>query len=349
MEIYRLNQFDEIPINKKLTFKKALNSKLVDCFLKFQFQRVWAYPRHLIIDLINECGLKCPMCPKGRGEITRKTASVNVRFFQQLLDKLGPFLFSLSLTNWGEPFRHPRVLELIRYARRYPISIGFSSNLQNLPEEWIDDLILTDIDVIGCSVDGATADTYGKTRVGGDFSTAFGNMKRLVERKRILQVDKPKIRWQVLLNRNTEPELDLIIKTAEEIGVDSLVFIPVYVDITHMFSQSPMERLKRDKAWIPADEALSWYDYNNGSFKRQLLHCTKLWDSMVVHPDGSVSPCCAVIDECHDFGRLRSVDDFWKVWNGARYRAARRIMSGKETEDDQIVCSHCRKHGIQIY
>ncbi len=347
MEVIWLNKSPIMNLRRGKSFRRKINSMLVGIQSKLQTPMVWGYPRHLIIDVINVCGLHCPICPQGRSEIPRKTARISKELFSDILDRLGPYLYTLTLTNWGEPLRHPDIIDLLRIARKSPAYIGFSSNLQNLSREIVDELLLSGVDEIGCSIDGGTAPTYQKYRVGGDFHVALSNMKHLVDRKRELGLSVPKIRWQVLINRYTEKEIDLIHKTAEEIGVDSVVWVPIYVDIGRMLIDTPEQRFARDKDWLPADEDLSWYDYRTGRFKQVTYFCDKLWDSIVIHPDGAMSPCCAVIDPADDFGKWGS--DFFKVWNGQRYRTARKLVKSGKPGDPDIVCSHCMKNGVLIF
>jgi radical SAM protein with 4Fe4S-binding SPASM domain len=337
-----------MPLLRGRSLRRKLNSILMGLQIRARSSVVRSYPRHMVLDLINICGLNCPICPQGQGKIKRAPASIDLDYFSALMEKFGPFLYTLTLTNWGEPFLYPRLAEALRIARKYPIYIGFSTNLQKLPSD-IDGILLSGIDEIGCSIDGASAAAYAKYRIGGDFSRAIDAMKLLVEKRNALGLKIPKIRWQVLLNRYTEPETDSVISAAEMAGVDSVVFLPIYVDIANMFTQSPQKRFENDRDWLPADENLSWYDYSSGRLKNPPKICTRLWDTLVIHPDGAISPCCAVIDPKDDFGKLKNVNDFWEVWNGPRFRSARNLLKRKPRKlDEKVVCSKCVEEGILI-
>jgi MoaA/NifB/PqqE/SkfB family radical SAM enzyme len=327
---------------------RAINNVLVGLQARLKTRRVIGYPRHLIIDPVNTCGLQCPICPNGRRETPREPGVMTRSLFSKIMRTCGPYLYTLTLTNWGEPLRHPGILELLSIARKYPCYIGFSSNLQYLPSQLADGLIQSGIDEIGVSIDGATAEVYNRYRIGGDFETAMNNLRLLVSRRRRLGAAKPKIRWQVLLHRHTEKETDAIIDRAHDIGVDSVVFVPILVDISRMFTHTPEERLSRDSDWLPENPELSGYDYETGRLKGDPRFCSKLWDTMVIHPDGAVSPCCAVINPEDDFGAITEKGGFWKTWNGRRYRTARARMARKPAEPGNLVCDQCLRHGILI-
>ena len=349
MDVIWLNENPLIHYSYPWSFRRAVNSRLVSIQAKLRTRKVRGYPRHLIVDLINVCGLKCPICPNGRCEIPRKPAQMTRELFRHIMEKLGPYLYTLTLTNWGEPLRHPRLLELLAIARKYPCYIGFSSNLQHLPDALMDGLLHSGVDEIGVSIDGATAETYRRYRVGGDFDQALRNMERLIQRRTALGLKQPKIRWQVLLNRYTEVETDAVIERGRAIGVDSVMFVPIFIDISRMFTHSPKERMSRDGEWLPSDPNLSIYDETTGRLKGNPRFCSKLWDSMVIHPDGAISPCCAVIDPKDDFGRFPETGRFFSIWNNTAYQNARRRMAGRLSEPGTTVCEHCLRHGVMIY
>ena len=53
--------------------------------------------------------------------------------------------------------------------------------------------------------------------------------------------------------------------------------------------------------------------------------CSWLYGVFVLNPNGSVSPCCAVPSEAHDFGEYVP-GAFWRAWNGEAFRRARRLF-----------------------
>ncbi len=54
--------------------------------------------------------------------------------------------------------------------------------------------------------------------------------------------------------------------------------------------------------------------------------CEWPWAGMTVNPEGSISPCCAMEDQADDFGN--AFEERWgALWNGRKYRVARRHVS----------------------
>jgi radical SAM protein with 4Fe4S-binding SPASM domain len=71
--------------------------------------------------------------------------------------------------------------------------------------------------------------------------------------------------------------------------------------------------------------------------------CFYLYRSMVVNPDGGVSPCCIVYRKNRDFADLSaSAIDPQKIWNNEKYRSARSLYSAQTMANRRAtVCDGC--------
>jgi hypothetical protein len=70
--------------------------------------------------------------------------------------------------------------------------------------------------------------------------------------------------------------------------------------------------------------------------------------SAAVNANESVSPCCGIWEERHDFGKI-GAGGFRALWNGERYRAARAFMRTRIPTGLHLICEQCpfpnlRKH-----
>ncbi|MCX5796143.1 MAG: radical SAM protein [Elusimicrobia bacterium] len=78
--------------------------------------------------------------------------------------------------------------------------------------------------------------------------------------------------------------------------------------------------------------------------------CKWPWAGLAINPNGSVSPCCSVEDQSDDFGAFTR-RGWSSLWNGSRYRAARRHVrrfAGGRAEvqsGSDHVCERCRSIG----
>jgi MoaA/NifB/PqqE/SkfB family radical SAM enzyme len=310
--------------------------------------RLLGYPKHLYVDPTNVCTLRCPICPSGQRRLHRPKGCMDLQLYRKLLRELGPYVYTLTLTNWGEPLLHPHIAEMIRLAKGYGIYVGFGTNLQQLTPRLAEELITSGLDAIAVSIDGVDQETHQSYRVGGDLELTLRNLKLLLATRARLGSPTPAIRWQFLVTSKNEHQMDAARELAARIGVDEILFVPIYLDISGLFTRTPEERFARDREWLPRSEDLSYYDRRTGRLKIMPARCKWLWEMAVVNWDGGVSPCCAVIDRRDDFGSIAH-SSFRRIWNNARFRQARALMARGKPAAEPLVCNTCHRHGIHIY
>ncbi len=332
------------------SFRRELNGALNRLQArKLQNAHVLGYPKHLMVDPTNICNLKCPLCPSGKGALKRPTGFMDLKLFKKLMDETGPYIYTLTLANWGEPLLHPKLTDMIAYAKRYKIYVGFSSNFHHLKEETAEKLIEARLDEVAVSLDGVTPETYRKVRAGGNLETVMKNLELLIETRRRKNSSLPRIRWQFLVTSQNEHEMKAAEEKAKEMGLDSVVFVPIYLDIGGLLCRPPDERYARESEWLPSHDEHRLYDPKTGRLKNEPDVCLQLWEAATVNWDGGVSPCCAVIDEKDDFGKF-GPQTFKQIWNNEKYKAARKLMKGCEIDEKmKIICRFCRKFGIPIF
>lgn len=173
------------------------------------------------------CNLNCfqAVCNHESGIIhTRREKSLSLPDFKKILDQVGGELGRLDLFNYGEPFVHPRAVDMIEYTKRnYPgIYLYISTNGLMLDDEKIRRIVAAGVDEFTFSVDGADQETYEQYRCGGDFEKILDIMKRFVKERNRVGKEVPFINWRCILFKwNDSPkQMRKIRKLAEEIGVD---------------------------------------------------------------------------------------------------------------------------------
>jgi MoaA/NifB/PqqE/SkfB family radical SAM enzyme len=154
--------------------------------------RVIGLPHVLMIEPTNECNLHCPLCPTGAGKLKRPKGQMSLDLYQGILADLDGALSRVMLYNYGEPFLHPRLLDMIALAHQAEVHTHVSTNgLLFLRSASADDLIASGLDYMRVSMDGATDDTYNVYRVGGNLEKVLEGVQLLQECKRKLNKRKP--------------------------------------------------------------------------------------------------------------------------------------------------------------
>lgn len=141
-------------------------------------------PIHLDVELSSICNLRCPMCfctielLKGEeGKITHGLMSMER--YKKIIDEAVEIgVYSVKL-NWrGEPLMHPRIAEMIQYAKEKGIlDVMINTNGVKLNEELSYRIIEAGLDKIFFSIDSIEKENYEKIRVGAKFEKTIENVK----------------------------------------------------------------------------------------------------------------------------------------------------------------------------
>jgi MoaA/NifB/PqqE/SkfB family radical SAM enzyme len=301
--------------------------------------KVWGMPYRYNIDPTNVCNLRCPLCPTGLGVLGRERGLMDLASFKKLIDQIAPYAYLVELYNWGEPFLHPQIFEMIQYASLKRIGVRLSSNLNRYNREMAYKTVASGLDAIIVSIDGATQETYEKYRRGGKLERVLNNVRLLVEAKNEAGSRLPFITLRMLINRYNESEIDQVRALAIELGVDAFTTGTLFVDTTDK---------KQIDEWLPVNGELSYYDYSAEKLET-IWHCADLWESMTINWDGGLAPCCFLHKKVHDYENAfnRSLKD---IWNGDAYISSRRVFSlgGSKRGPVNTICTTCKGRPLYL-
>ena len=331
--------------------KAYLNVFKMRMNIRFKRNIVFNYPVAAYMEPTLFCNLRCPACPTGLRLGLRPSVSIDEELFKSAIDEVGDYIFTLNLYNWGEPLLHKKTPEFIRYAKAKDIQIQLSTNLSfKLTDAYVENLVKSGLDRLIVSIDGASAETYERYRVGGDFNLVLENMRRIRETRERLGVQTPKIVWQFLVFKHNEHEIEQARAEYTNRGAD---------EITFNGAEMPLDQYNKglEPSSIPE---FNMYDPEHRIQKetqRQMnsdRSCSWLYGVFVLNPNGKVSPCCAVPAEKHDFGEYSRGGKFFDVWNGKQFKRARELFARprtgpvKDLRPDQKVAISKRIDGMSV-
>ena len=322
--------------------RKLLNHILVR-FQSLYLKNSWVIGSPLLafVDPSNLCNYRCPLCPTGRTEKLRPRRLMKFEDFKTIMDQIGKNLYKLNLYNWGEPLLNRDFARMVRYAKRFDVIVESSTNLSILDEDSAEDMIASGLDYLIVAVDGITEESYTKYRIGGSLEKVLDNLNLLINLKKKIKAQNPHLILSFLPNRYNEqdiPKAREFFKETEASFTVGQLRLDMCDEIT---------KTKDDIApladWLPRHPDLSVYNENLD--KTLSDTCRWPWELITIHPDGSVSPCCAVYSERFDFGNVLD-SSFAKVWNGRKYQRARNIIRKKKADQDpRMPCSYCIRRG----
>ncbi|MBF0312899.1 MAG: radical SAM protein [Oligoflexia bacterium] len=295
-------------------------------------------PYNVQIEITNFCNLKCPYCSASLDVVDCKKQSMSFLEFQKIVDALKRkrlYYPTLSLYFRGEPLLNQEVILMIEYATGKGCDVTISTNGSMLQKaEFRQKILQSGLHLLILSIDGASKETYNKSRVGEDFERIISFSKAIVAEKRALKLRKPFIEWQYVITRETEAEMDAAKRMSQKIGMDNIRFKTFKLNF---FGKELAEVLSHAEKYNPINPRYSRYTIkdNQIALKDYLPRCESGLNC-VVYVDGSVTTCCEDVGEKHK-GRNVLQDDFWSVWNSKEYKSKRKAACHKQLD----ICRYC--------
>ncbi len=295
-------------------------------------------PTKFFIESGNICNLRCPFCGTGLRRDGFAKGFLSKDDFKIILAKIAPYTKHISLYNYGEPFLNKDFLEMAFLTASKGIVCATHSNLTayRFDEQSAEDVIRSGLSFISASIDGASQETYGRYRIGGDFELALANLALLQRTKERLNSATPELVWKFLINAFNEHEQEKAQKIADSIGV------PIEFHLMDVWGneewKSSLHReqevwgLERDESRVVSAGG-KWRQKRDfpialdGLKLHPKLHywCEQPFDAMVINWNGEVFPCVTTCDDNFSLGNLLN-SDLETLWNNSKYRACRKFL-----------------------
>jgi MoaA/NifB/PqqE/SkfB family radical SAM enzyme len=211
-------------------------------------------PSFVQIEPVGQCNLRCQMCPiqfRTDGPPYGPPAFMPFETFTRLVDQI-PSMTELQLQGLGEPMMHPRFFDMVAYAASRGIEVSTNSNLTLLTPARAERLVQSGLHKLHVSIDGATPEIYERIRVRSNWRRVVGNLEGLVEAKRRLGSDLPRLRIVVVVMRQNLHELADLVRLAARVGVDA-VFVQ---HLCHDFGEETLPTHYRPMHEFVAEQTL---------------------------------------------------------------------------------------------
>jgi hypothetical protein len=199
------------------------------------------FPKRLVIEPSIKCNLRCrnSTCDIANDATfhLRREDYLPFEVFCRLMNEAGPHIKDLYFYNYGEPFAHPRAVDMLAYAKRMnpELKITTSTNGILLNRPGAVERIVAEglLDFICFTIGGMDQQTYQRYHKNGSFDKAFSPMRRMMEEKRRLGKTKPIVHWRYLLfHWNDSDEcIAEALRLRDEIGVDEFRFMLSFMPI----------------------------------------------------------------------------------------------------------------------
>jgi MoaA/NifB/PqqE/SkfB family radical SAM enzyme len=256
--------------------------------------------------------------------------------YRDVVDDIVGHARTIELWNFGEPFLNPDIFDMIRYAEERGIRVRVSTNSTFLGDKDVENIFASDLSYIIVCLDGASAGTHERYRIGSSFEAVKAGIERLAHRRRALGRAKPFIRLQSLVFSYNEHEIDSMIDLAEALRVDQLAL--KNVSLGSFVKEHLRERMARKM--LPKDEKYRKYriDDEGVELKIQDQVCSWAYENGVVLANGDVTTCCYDSNGEHVFANVARDGGLLKILRSEKMREVRDQITSRELP----LCGTCQ-------
>lgn len=295
-------------------------------------------PRTVRIDVSTICQLKCPSCPTASGAIDKFVGSGFLKFadFKAVLEK-NTWIQQVELTNWGEIFLNPELLQMLQYAHENGIRLIAQNgvNLNNVKPDILEALVKYGFGALSVSIDGATPETYAMYRVNGNLENVLANIRKLNEFKAQYNSDKPKLSWQYIVFGHNEHEVDQAREMARELN---MTFNPkLNWEDMYDLPYTPVKDKEKIRELFGAADREEFRE----KFQRHFCSvvCQEMWTSPQINFDGEVLGC--PVNHWMSYGNAFK-ENLVDIINGEQMEYTRQMLLGRAEERADSACSSCK-------
>lgn len=298
-----------------------------------------SFPRRIVLELTNSCNINCIMCGRNYATFTPVYLDTKILFW---LKPLLNIVEEVTLMGWGEPTVHPQFTSFLKYLDEFPVRKYICTNGMNLSKH-IHDIFNCHVDILAISINGATAETNNRIRIGSDLEKIKSTLKSIQTKK-----DKnfPYLCLVYCLMRSNIHELDKLIDLAIEIGVNKIKIVHFTAFSNDLIEESLLgyeteiksiftliarkaidNNIKLELPYIKGEDPAGDYSHRE---------CFTGWRDFYVGADGFVRPCMSTSEK---ICKINLSDKFEDVWNSPQFIRHRNIVN-KENEMS-ISCVNC--------
>lgn len=310
------------PITKNLSFefkrgKGHLFSYLLNRIRWHFYPRIHyvsRFPDHIDLEISSACNLRCPMCYTITDDFRQKVkiGLMDFELYKKLVDECAKYKpYSIRISFRGEAFLHPKIFEIIKYAKDAGIKeVSSLTHGGMLDEEKFRKLIDVGLDWLTISFDGVD-ETYNKIRAPNNYDEQVAKIKRFSEIKKEMGITKPIIKiqsiWPAIANNPKK-------------------FYDTFNEIADQIATNPLIDYSEDRA--------------KGAQYIENFTCPVLWQRLIIGADGQALLC--VNDEMgSEIIGDANKETIYDIWHGKKLQRAREIHLRHMGVKELWPCKHC--------
>lgn len=277
------------------------------------------YPSRLMIEPSAACTLRCPLCPSGKGVMTRPRTNMPLETYQAIMDEVGGHAVYAQLWMYGEPFCNPSLPDMIEYSRKKNVATAVSTNGQHVQtKEEAERLVASGLDCLIVALDGISQEALEKYRVGAELRKILRCLELIKQAKKDLGSAKPFINVRTVVMKQNEHDLPEIENLARQYGANMVSRKTAFM--------SDNWGPEADQCFAPDNPKYQRFVYNDAQKVRERVkrfRCRRPFDRLSVTSEGIVLPCEYDFNQSVPWADCGKGGSFMDAWTGARAKAFR--------------------------
>ena len=191
--------------------------------------------RKVYVEPTNACNLNCTTCVRQSWD--EPEGFMEWETFEAVVDGLvdaagdggggaaeGPHAAgTVAFMGLGEPLLHPRFLDMVRRAKARGLRAEVTTNALLLNDEMAGGLLRAGLDQLVVSIDGASAEAFGRVRSGASLAKVVESVRRLHDRRGPNYGPGMRIGIEFLAMRSNVGELPGLNRLATQLGATFII------------------------------------------------------------------------------------------------------------------------------
>jgi radical SAM protein with 4Fe4S-binding SPASM domain len=340
--------------------------------------KVFVGPENVNVHFTNVCNLNCSYC-WFHSSLIKKKRGGDFMDFETFLNVVNDFqnlgVESISISGEGEPTLHPKIKEMIGFAKERGFRLSMNTN-GTFGKDLIRHVLKLDSMTINLAT--LTPEKYKKLQSGLGYEImkeVIKNIITLAKIKKKMGLENPEIKIGFVINEENCPEVERVFSFAKKYDLsirfrmmkargetEKLILSPkstrkLVHSLENIIKQEKNTTnitnakevlslitnryfLKKESTLYPFEGCKRVFYYHTNASKGSKFRCFMGWYQAVIDTDGSVRLCCQ--SPFLIAGNVRK-KSFKEIWNSEKYMKLRMLCkSGVDTNKHEwMECRHC--------
>ncbi len=299
--------------NKYENYRHNWHAQPKECISNLNFGpellKAGHYPLCIDIETAAICDLACPFC--FRESLATPDKIISIKLFKKIVDQAVDMGVPSIKLNWrGEPLMHPKLYQMIEYAKHKGIlETIINTNATHLSPKISRRLIESGLDFMIYSFDGGTKETYEKMRPGrfkkNNFDHVYQNIVNFSNIREQMNAKFPSTKIQMILTEDSYTEQEsfysLFKDFVDEVTVTQYAERGGNIEDLNNTEKAQYADLCNQLS-LPEGTPYMRDANGNISVSSSRLPCEQPYQRMLVTYDGRVAMCCNDWGAMHPIG-----------------------------------------------